>query len=106
MVDAAFKAVLDIRSTCSPVAARVGDVVLHPGFGVDLELNWAYRSSQSGIDLTGIFIIIVIFGTVRKVNYRSHPVEMANELIDVLLRSVYTKSFCRDLELCGGISEA
>ena len=64
-MDAAFEAVLDERSTRGPIAAGVGNVVLHPCLWIHLQLDGTYWSSQSRVDLTGIFIIVVIFGTAR-----------------------------------------
>ncbi len=67
MVDTAFKAVLDICSAGGPVTVHVGNVVLHSCLRVDLELNWTDGSSQAGINLTSIFVVVVILGTTSSV---------------------------------------
>ena len=71
IVDAASEAEAKIAGACSPVAALIGDVVLHAGIGIDLELARVHGASEPLVILSGILIVgiakrvvDVLFGTV------------------------------------------
>lgn len=65
VVDAARQAVLDVGGACIPVATLVGDVVLHPGMWVDIELNLAHGRTEALVILASIHVIGVVFGVAR-----------------------------------------
>lgn len=79
---------LYIASTSSPPTLLVGNVVLHACVHVDLEFDLLHRTSEAWIELSGIIIIGVVFG-----------------IVDVLFRSVDTKTFFSNLEFLGSIAK-
>ena len=66
VVDAARQTVSDVGGAGVPIAAFVGDVVLHSSVGVDLEFDLAHGGSESLVVLTGILVISVVFGVAEQ----------------------------------------
>lgn len=62
VVDAARQTVSDVGSASVPIAAFVGDVVLHSSVGVDFEFDLAHGGSESLVVLAGILVIGIVFG--------------------------------------------
>jgi hypothetical protein len=61
-VDAASQTVLNIGSASRPITSLIGNVILHTGIRVDIELDLADRGSQTLVVLAGIFVIGVVLG--------------------------------------------
>jgi len=68
VVDAALEAVFDECSTGGPITLSVGNVVLHTGLHVNLEFNVSDWTTKASIKLSGVFIVIVVFGVTAGVS--------------------------------------
>jgi hypothetical protein len=86
-VDTPREGPLDVPERCGDSEALVGDVILHAGTRVDLELDGIDGASESRIPLSGVLVIGVVF-----------------RVIDVLFRSVYPQSLGRHFEFFRGVA--
>lgn len=59
------KAEFYIASTCCPTTTLISDVVFHASVHVNLKLYRLHRSSETWIELSGIFVVGIIFGVVN-----------------------------------------
>ena len=87
-MDAPGEAVLDIASTRGNAQILIGNVILHPGVGIDLQFDGLDGRTQPGIVLPGISVIGIVLG-----------------VVDVFFGAVDAQAFLGDFEFSGGVAK-
>lgn len=87
MLDALNHVASDVSRRSVPATILVGDVVLHAGLAVELQLLRVDGRAQVRVNLTRILVVIVVLG-----------------VVDVFNGQVNTQSLLGHLELFGSIS--
>jgi len=88
-VDGPRKGPAQVTGTCHPATGLVGNVVLHAGSGIYIELPRVDGPSQSLVVLPRVL-----------------PIRVPQRVVDVLFGSVDAQPLCRYLELASGVSKA
>lgn len=104
MVDAPGQALFNIHGAGIPVAPFVGDVVLHAGLRVDVQLDLADGRTEPGVMLASVFIVGVVLGVTGGGGGGGSArwvILYAKNSLDMLLRAINAQPLGCNLEFLG-----